>query len=430
MGAAEEYGVACAQLRRTVAQGGKRISLAEFTTLPQLREIIDELHAAQPDRTVIEARYVPALTTAPGLIEEIKSALAGKPSDPLPLVVIYPGELRAAPEDERAAFDFWQAMNFRRELLGQLPAQILLGVDPWNKRWLIDRAADLWSWLMPKIDLRLAPEHPPPRGESLPALSSFADYRISPEIAESQWQTLWPLLESKSVARQIEPGDFRRLIFPLMESSLAAGNLERARKVRDAVGETAIPDEDRIVWHKQNGFLACGAADFLQAEDHASKLLDLARTHSRQNIRVMADAAATELANLLGDFGQQTAAEYLDRQLVEIDLALFGPEHPRTLASRNNLAAALRAQGRTAEAEAEHRAVLAIRERVLGPEHPDVFTSCYNLAVTLRNQGKLAEAREYALRAEVGWSAVLGAEHPDARDARILREKIESLLAS
>ena len=48
----------------------------------------------------------------------------------------------------------------------------------------------------------------------------------------------------------------------------------------------------------------------------------------------------------------------------------LGPDHPDTLASRNNLATAYRAAGRTAEAIALHEATLKLSEAKLGPRPP------------------------------------------------------------
>ena len=49
---------------------------------------------------------------------------------------------------------------------------------------------------------------------------------------------------------------------------------------------------------------------------------------------------------------------------------LFGPEHPDTAMSLNNLAELYRAQGRYGDAEPLHRRALAIREEALGPSIP------------------------------------------------------------
>ncbi len=67
---------------------------------------------------------------------------------------------------------------------------------------------------------------------------------------------------------------------------------------------------------------------------------------------------------------------------------VLGPDHPSTLTSRNNLAAAKRAAGRAVEAIALHEQALAARERVLGPDHPSTLTSRNNLAAAKRAAGR------------------------------------------
>jgi len=64
------------------------------------------------------------------------------------------------------------------------------------------------------------------------------------------------------------------------------------------------------------------------------------------------------------------------------------PDHPGTLTSRNNLAAAYRAAGRAAEAIPLHEQALAALERVLGPGHPYTLTSRDNLAAAYREAGR------------------------------------------
>jgi hypothetical protein len=54
---------------------------------------------------------------------------------------------------------------------------------------------------------------------------------------------------------------------------------------------------------------------------------------------------------------------------------VLGPDHPDTLASRNNLANVMQARGKFEEARVLLGEVLAARERVLGPDHPDTLWS-------------------------------------------------------
>jgi len=53
----------------------------------------------------------------------------------------------------------------------------------------------------------------------------------------------------------------------------------------------------------------------------------------------------------------------------------FGPEHPLTATSLNNLAILLKHQGDLAAARPLLERALAMREKALGPEHPDTAQS-------------------------------------------------------
>ena len=62
-------------------------------------------------------------------------------------------------------------------------------------------------------------------------------------------------------------------------------------------------------------------------------------------------------------------------------------------------------QGRYKEAEALQRETLEIQKRVLGPEHPDTRMAIYNLGCTAALQGERSKAMGYLRDAvEHGWS--------------------------
>jgi tetratricopeptide (TPR) repeat protein len=125
------------------------------------------------------------------------------------------------------------------------------------------------------------------------------------------------------------------------------------------------------------------------------------------------------MAISIWDQGNYALAEQLGRALVADCQRVFGAEHPFTLASRMDVANALDAQGKHAEAEQEHRSVLQSKKRVLGEEHPDTLASRNNLAIALDNQGKHAEAQqEYRAVLEIK-DRVLGAEHPETLSGRM-----------
>lgn len=120
-------------------------------------------------------------------------------------------------------------------------------------------------------------------------------------------------------------------------------------------------------------------------------------------------------------------AEPLLRQAVEKRTAQLGAEHPETLSSRSNLAAALQAQGKHFEAELENRTVLKVRERVLGSEHPATLSSRNSLALALEAQGRRDEAEQEYRTVLAVRERVLGAEHPDTLSSRsILADRMWS----
>ena len=59
---------------------------------------------------------------------------------------------------------------------------------------------------------------------------------------------------------------------------------------------------------------------------------------------------------------------------------MLGADHPDTLLSRNNLAAAWQAAGDLGRAIPLYEQTLADRERVLGADHPQTLVSRNNLA--------------------------------------------------
>jgi tetratricopeptide (TPR) repeat protein len=119
-----------------------------------------------------------------------------------------------------------------------------------------------------------------------------------------------------------------------------------------------------------------------------------------------------EFGSFLYDGGQYEKSERWYRRSLDIRLKQFGPEHPDTVTSMNNLAEALGSQGKYEAAEAMLRRTLELREKVLGPEHPDTLTSMNSLAGILKGQGKY-EAAEVMLRRTLELKEkVLGPEHP------------------
>jgi Flp pilus assembly protein TadD len=82
----------------------------------------------------------------------------------------------------------------------------------------------------------------------------------------------------------------------------------------------------------------------------------------------------------------------MQRELLDIQRRVLGPEHPDTLMTRNDLVVTLAKEGRYAESGKSFRELLDIQGRVLGPEHPDTANSIYNLGCMAALQGRRDEA--------------------------------------
>ena len=97
---------------------------------------------------------------------------------------------------------------------------------------------------------------------------------------------------------------------------------------------------------------------------------------------------------------------------------LSGPEHPDTLSSRNNLAAAYESAGQLGEAIDLYERNLADRERLLGPDHPDTLTSRGNLAGAYESAGWPRKANDLYERNLADRERLLGPDHPDTLTSR------------
>ncbi|KAJ6200269.1 LOW QUALITY PROTEIN: kinesin light chain 1 [Bipolaris maydis] len=108
--------------------------------------------------------------------------------------------------------------------------------------------------------------------------------------------------------------------------------------------------------------------------------------------------------------------EILHTQGLAITEKLFGPEHPNTLISMENVAL-----DQYTEAEAMYQQILdkilKHRENLLGPEHPDTIAIMYNLADSLYAQEEYDEAETIYQQTLERRVNLLGREHPDTLEA-------------
>ncbi|PYX00856.1 MAG: hypothetical protein DMG86_11645 [Acidobacteria bacterium] len=82
----------------------------------------------------------------------------------------------------------------------------------------------------------------------------------------------------------------------------------------------------------------------------------------------------------------------MDRETLEAERRVFGPEHRETLITTGYLADALVRENRYSDAETLRVQVLAISRRVFGPESPDTLAAMESLGVTLSYEKQYAKA--------------------------------------
>ncbi|MFI6067974.1 FxSxx-COOH system tetratricopeptide repeat protein [Micromonospora sp. NPDC051227] len=123
---------------------------------------------------------------------------------------------------------------------------------------------------------------------------------------------------------------------------------------------------------------------------------------------------ASRAANLLavGDAARALTEMLAVREAYEAGLRL-GPEHPQTLVTLNNIAAAERALGRRSQARASAARTAAELRKVLGPYHPHTLAAEVNHAVCLAEEDDRVSASDRLRETAARLSEVLGADHPD-----------------
>jgi tetratricopeptide (TPR) repeat protein len=103
---------------------------------------------------------------------------------------------------------------------------------------------------------------------------------------------------------------------------------------------------------------------------------------------------------------------------LELRMAALGPDHPDTLATRNNLAQAYQDNGRLDLAIPLYERTLAARVAALGPDHPDTLVTRNNLALAYRDAGLWDRAIPLFERTLADETARLGPDHPDTLTTR------------
>ncbi|MFD8476504.1 tetratricopeptide repeat protein [Streptomyces globisporus] len=129
-------------------------------------------------------------------------------------------------------------------------------------------------------------------------------------------------------------------------------------------------------------------------------------------------ATQGNIAAARGIAGDAAGAAQAFAELVEDRVRLLGPDHPDTLTTRHNLAVWLGQAGNLAGAAQAFADLVEDRVRLLGPDHPDTLTTRHNLANMEAQAGDVARAVESLTNLLIDQERVLGLDHPDVLNTR------------
>ena len=167
------------------------------------------------------------------------------------------------------------------------------------------------------------------------------------------------------------------------ETQVALAKSEESARQAEAVN-TFLVDAFRSPDPRQNG----RDVKVIDLLDKSRARLDRGFVGSQTSKGALLDALGQTYKGL----GLYDRAVTVHAQARLVREAALGMDHPDTLTSRSNLAAAYRDAGRVAEAIALDEATLKLRAAKLGPDHIDTLRSQNNLALKYVDVGKLTEA--------------------------------------
>jgi tetratricopeptide (TPR) repeat protein len=244
----------------------------------------------------------------------------------------------------------------------------------------------------------------PGRDGPLPALAPEAADRVLARLAGTSLLTF--SLDGSAVTAH-------RLVMRVIRENLAADNAltavcESAARLLDGLAESR-----RDNWHEDRAATRDLVEQIMALEESAARCPPGGDLDARM-LRLQWWAAG--LLGLLGDSAAQSIV--IGERLVAASERVLGPDHPSTLASRNNLAAAYQAAGRRDEAITLDEQILAASERVLGPDHPSTLQARNNLAAAYGDAGRLDEAISLLQQALAARGRVQGPDHPDTLNSR------------
>jgi hypothetical protein len=245
--------------------------------------------------------------------------------------------------------------------------------------------------------------------EPVPLALLLADARAAGELAPGVADTVGPLLGDP-----VAMGD---AVAALRRYSLVTpdGDAVLVHRLVQAITLGQIPPDTAGQWQQAGAALAEAAipadTELPATWPVCAKLLPHARA-----VLALTSGGLRRIAQYLGHIGSYPAARDLWRLIADAyrEDDAYGPEHPDTLAARDDLAWTTGEAGDEAGARDQYAVLLPICERVLGPEHPRTLnTRGSGLAFWTGSAGDPAGARDQFADLVRVSERVLGAEHPE-----------------
>jgi eukaryotic-like serine/threonine-protein kinase len=247
------------------------------------------------------------------------------------------------------------------------------------EHWTADEPVTAWREPIPRRLRRWARRHRTPVAAALVALVVGV---ISLALVTGVQARANSALKQANEATNRALEDTRRA---QRETQAALAQSEESRRQAEAVSSFLV-DAFRSPDPRQKG-----------RDVKVIDVLDKARAGLEQKF---AGSQATKgaLLDALGQtykgLGVYGTAGTVHSEALAVRAATLGADHPDTLTSRSNLAAALRDAGRVPEAIALDEETLKLRTTTLGPDHVDTLKSRNNLAQKYVDAGRLKEGIE------------------------------------
>jgi tetratricopeptide (TPR) repeat protein len=257
-------------------------------------------------------------------------------ADPsVPVILLRPILGESEVDGDYARAEFWKILNFQRERLGAVSAQVLVCLDTDQEKYARAHAPDLVSWCIPKFVFSGSRESPL-------ALSPTANPSDHLDLPEASPMLVWRLFDQawKDIVRSkraVTEGDVAKVAIPLIRSAIIRGDYDAARETLRELGvPTGVRPGIRAQWlelrgdvKEASGDLAGARTDFQEALDvfQAELANDPTSVRARRNVSI----AHNRLGQNAMTSGDWSTAERefhealrLRRELVEHEPANFG----------------------------------------------------------------------------------------------------------